>query len=253
MNKIKIFEILAGALSIIFVILLASAASGEEQTLGTFKVNQCIELKQICANCSYVNITSVNLQSVNSTQVLGTVQMTKIGTEYNYTFCNSSITGAYIINWVADPNGQLKIGNFNLFVTKTGNQLETSQSLIYILMAVFVFFLFILSLYFAILTPYKNTIGEDGLAIKITKAKYVKLGFIALSYAMLTWFLNTLIALSDNFLDLSVFYGFVSLLFNILISISLYFGIFILIVAFFEIIRDANLRKNLADLGRSLS
>lgn len=57
---------------LIFILPMISA---EVQTLGTFKINDCIVLKQTCSNCSYVNITSVLYP--NSTEALGQVQMTK--------------------------------------------------------------------------------------------------------------------------------------------------------------------------------
>jgi len=85
------------------LIFMLPMIAAEEQSLGTFKVNSCISLKQTCSNCSFVNITSVI--SPAGEIVLGHVPMTKTATEYNYTFCGTSTIGNYIYNTLGNPDG----------------------------------------------------------------------------------------------------------------------------------------------------
>ena len=99
--------------------LLISVASATAETLGTVKQYDCVELIQTCANCTYVNISSVSYP--DSTIALSESPMTKDGTRYNYTsFCNTSKTGTYNINGFGDPDATVTIWNFDLEVTPTG-------------------------------------------------------------------------------------------------------------------------------------
>lgn len=136
-----------------------------------------------------------------------------------------------------------------ILVTKTGNGLDTQESLIYIVLALGVFLLFALSFYFLISTPYQNEINEKGAIIKITKLKYVKLGLILLTWVLFTWLLNILIGLSDNFVSLTMYYGFFGFIFDVMNRLSLPLGIVVLVIALFELVRDANIYGNIKKFG----
>ena len=81
----------------------------------------------------------------------------------------------------------------------------------------------------------------------------MKLFFVSLSYLLFIVFLNSLIGLSENFVSLSLFSGTISFLFETLNNIAWPFIIFIVIVGFFEVIRDANFNKNMGDLMRAMN
>ena len=113
-----------------FTILVASIlglafVSAEVQTLGTFKQNTCIQLLQTCGNCTFNNITSVRIEG-NSTSLTSQVVMTRTGTEYNHSFCESNISTKYIVNGFGDPNGETTVWAYDFFVNPTG--LETSDA-----------------------------------------------------------------------------------------------------------------------------
>ena len=131
----------------------------------------------------------------------------------------------------------------------TGLELETPQATLYIFLSVFVMLLFSLSLFFTFATPYSHNINETGEILKLTKLKYVKLGLIMLDYILLVWVLNTLIAISENFLALTLFSGFTGFIFITLNNLALPFGIFILVLAGFEIVRDVKIREIINKLG----
>lgn len=88
---------------LLLALLLIPLISAAQSTLGTFKQNECINLLQTCALCTYNNISTVIYP--NSTQALGQTAMTKVGTVYNATFCNTSVSGTYIVNGYGDLNG----------------------------------------------------------------------------------------------------------------------------------------------------
>jgi len=122
-NNIKIMKVIYFLLiGILFINLISS----EQTTLGVFKQNTCVELIQICADCSFVNITSVRYP--NSTLALATmIKMTKTGTEYNYSFCNTSFVGKYIVNGFGDVDGTNTIFNYDFEITPSGVSLTVAQ------------------------------------------------------------------------------------------------------------------------------
>lgn len=108
---------------VLFIFLSLSIVSAEQQTLGTFKQYDCINLIQTCGTCTYNNITSV--VSPTSTVLLLPTAMTKSGTEYTYSFCNTSASGTYIVNGVGDLDGTATVWAYDFMINPTG---RTSNS-----------------------------------------------------------------------------------------------------------------------------
>jgi len=98
-------KVYLGILMVFFGILMISLTSAA--TLGNYGLNQCVQLKQTCGNCTYVNITSVTAVTNDgaSVRILGNVPMTKQGVEYNYTFCSTGYVGEYTYITVGNPDG----------------------------------------------------------------------------------------------------------------------------------------------------
>lgn len=130
MNKL----ILLGAVSFLFF-LIPFVSSQEQQTLGTFKQNTCVILKQTCSNCTQVNITRI--AAPNSSVVLSTpVVMTKTDTVYNHSFCTNGALGKYIVDWKANPDGTFTCstctGNYDYQITTTGFDLPIAFQFLFI-------------------------------------------------------------------------------------------------------------------------
>lgn len=88
----------------ILMFLLIPIVMGSQTNLGIFKQNTCINLQESCADCTYVNLTSVSYP--NSTYLLsGNVEMTGTSGSYNYTICNTTAIGNYIYCVKGDPGG----------------------------------------------------------------------------------------------------------------------------------------------------
>jgi hypothetical protein len=107
--------------NIIMLILISiiPLVSSEVQTLGTVKQGQCIVLTQLCADCTFVNLTSVIYP--NESKVNYNVLMTKNNVDYNYTFCNTGDIGNYIYNTLGNPSGTLIVQPVSFEVTPSGN------------------------------------------------------------------------------------------------------------------------------------
>jgi hypothetical protein len=84
-------------------ILSIGIVSAEVQTLGHFTQGSSIQLKQSCGTCSYNNITSVMFGG--KALLSGSYAMTKVGTDYNYTFSDTQSFGQYIVCGVGDLSG----------------------------------------------------------------------------------------------------------------------------------------------------
>jgi len=105
-------------LTIILGIFLISLANAAIPDLGNFKRFECIDLPQTCPDCTYNNISKIT--NADSVTVLTEVVMQKDGTYYNYTFCNTTTLGEYIINGYGDEGGTLDTWEYRLTITETG-------------------------------------------------------------------------------------------------------------------------------------
>ena len=111
----------------LFIIGLTQIVSAEQ----IIQQNKCVYLKQVCSNCTYANITSINYQNG---QVLGNTPMTKIGVEFNYTFCNNNLMGPYNYNTVFDLNGVTNTESNNYQVTADGNTYRSFPSIYFLVL-----------------------------------------------------------------------------------------------------------------------
>jgi len=113
MDKIK-----ASLLYVMFLIILSSFVLADMQSLGTFKKDECVNLIQICDNCTFVNFTSVIYP--NGVFELLNLNSTASGTVFNSSFCNTSQVGTYIISSVGDLNNILTTGSYNFYINPSG-------------------------------------------------------------------------------------------------------------------------------------
>lgn len=234
-----------------FVVLLIGSVNAigcdKEGYKGSVTKGDTINISVSCPTCTYVNISVLD---PDKRFLFVNEGMNKIGYLFWYEF-NSTQTnkvGTYFIDGYSNLDTPLGLC---FEVTKTGETLTTGNSIIYGILNLFVFVFFILCLYFAIRIPYKNNANEKGAIIQVTKLKYIKIFMIGLTYVMFTWLLNVLIALSDNYSFLTQYYGLISFMFTTLNKLALPFGIFLIVLSFFEIIRDANIQKAIERYGSS--
>ena len=240
-------------LTLIFGVFILSFASAEIQTLGTFKQGEEINLIQTCASCTFNNITSVLYP--NSTEVIGNFEMTRTGSVYNFTLSSGNITsiGEYIVNGIGDLDGIDTVWNYNFFITPTGFDLETSESLLYIIILISTFILFLGFLYPAITLPYSNKVNKDGSITKIARAKYLKLLSIWFAYGFLMWFLQTLNLISISFIKLTNLTNFITNIFTYSFGISVGFTLFITFLILIESWKDIILSNTIKKFGKAFT
>lgn len=115
------------------------------ESLGIFKNGDCVNLVQTCSNCSAVNITSIILP--NSTIAVSDVEMTKSGTYYYYSYCNTSLNGIYIVTGVGDPDAEVEVWNYDFKITPNGEEITEGKAIFYIGLLITLIFFLILSIY----------------------------------------------------------------------------------------------------------
>lgn len=129
------FALIIGML-IIFSLPIVSAIN----SLGIFKQDDSISLYQYCDSCTYVKLTSVKYP--NGTILNFNDVMTKSGTNYNYTWADTTLTGNYFYTVCGDKDGSLTCEDISFEITPTGTELTAGASYVYIgLLIVLVIFL----------------------------------------------------------------------------------------------------------------
>lgn len=232
---------------LIFIIFISTnLVSAEVHTLGTFKTNQCVTLKQTCGNCTYVNFTLST--PPNQSTYLANQSMTKISqTLFTYDFCNTSIDGEYTYDTSSDPNGIITPDPVNFFVNPLGKTLTNSQAILYFLIFIISFILFLISLIFGIYVPGGNSKDQmTGYIIAISNIKYVKIFMLAVSYIILMLMTYFGWIISFGYLDLD----FLGNLFNFTFYVLIVFMFPLFVIGTYVLI--SNLVKD-AKVGDMLS
>ena len=143
-------------LTIIISIFLISFTTAAISNLGTFKVNTCIELPQTSPDATYNNISKITTDN-ELTIVSGEVEMTKVGTYFNYTFCNTTLLGEYIVNGYGDEGGALDTWEYTFDITTSGNAVPTSgESILYFVFVAILFGILLVMIYFICALPSEN-------------------------------------------------------------------------------------------------
>ncbi len=153
----------------------------------------------------------------------------KLGTHAFYIWCNNSVLG-----------GSVR-GTFE--VTKTGEKLETSEALIYLIVLMASVSLFVLCLWGAIKTVWKNPRNDENKIIDISYLKYVKISLCFLSYALLIWITNIMVLITNNLLNSSVAFTFFKVVYTILISMFYPIILGVLFVIAMNILLDKKFKR----------
>lgn len=103
---------------------MVGSATASQESLGTFEQHKCITLLQVCATCTYNNITSVKYPNgtiITSSLLKRHGNMSKRGIEYNLTFCGTNATGIYSVNGHGDIEGDDEAWVYDFTITENGS------------------------------------------------------------------------------------------------------------------------------------
>lgn len=191
-NSMKLITFL---LLSIFLINFVSAELPQE-----VKPGDCVNIK-IPLNASWVNISTITYP--NQTMLFLNWPTTLFaGTFYNNSFCNTSQLGTYSYEFF-DSTGFHSGNTFT--VTPNGDNFDTSQSIIYIILLVLNILALSIFLFFSFTIPYENEKQQDErgriYVTKVVKLKYVKIFCIWISYGLYLWLVTTLAGLVNNYVS----------------------------------------------------
>ena len=115
---------------ILIILISITFINAQISELPPVKINTCIDIPQSCSNCTYVNISTITDSASPHNVYYIEKRMTKTGNHFNYTFCNNSILGDYIIEMHGNPIGyDYNIPPIKYTVTQTGTVQTTSQGI----------------------------------------------------------------------------------------------------------------------------
>ena len=126
-----------------FVILLIGIIGIGSASLSSVKQGEC---KPIItnSNSSAVNITEITSPSPNQEIVIRNVEMTKVGSSFNYTFCDTTKLGVYTYGY-CDYEGNCFNNDFT--VTPSGRENNSANIVFIVLMILIVYALTFIGLF----------------------------------------------------------------------------------------------------------
>jgi len=168
----------------ILSILLLSFVSAFDD-IGTYKINECVTIRQSCSSCSYVNISISEPPSGNFN--ISNDAMNKIGGgAWNYSYCNTDTIGRYDIIGEGDISGvATSFNSMSFFISSTGEDLDISDAVLYLVMILFLCSLFGFLLYILGKIP-RDIRGEDDFIIDVSKLAYLRPVVLGLCWILLT-------------------------------------------------------------------
>lgn len=179
------------------VLILTSMVSGEIQSLPPIVQGSCIDLPQVCANCTFVNITTVKYPNLSISAQ--NIPMTKNGQNYNFTYCRTHVQGQYTVCTVGNPDAILTSACYDFEVTAIGDDLDLSSALIYMVLLIFAGLSFLIFSYAGIKIPFKDS-RQDGLIKTFTNKAYFKIMSIGMAYLSALYIFYLLWGLSFSYL-----------------------------------------------------
>lgn len=192
--------------ALIAFLLLLSMASVDAVDLANIppvKQSSCIELIQTCSNCTFVNITGIHYPSPNSSIIYFNKAMTKNNNIYNYTFCDTHILGQYIYDTIGNPDAVVTTQSVTFEVTATGQTLDLSKTILYIVIFILALGIFLFSLIGGFMIPSKNNTDEmTGYIIAVSNVKYIKMLAFGIAYIMLMLIFYFMWMISYSFLNM---------------------------------------------------
>lgn len=223
----------------VFILLIGFTSSLE--SLGIYKQGECLDVRQTCVSCTYVNISVTN---PNSTIVLNNIGMDSQGAGvWIKEFCETSTTGRYDVVGAGDLDGTDTGFAYFFKISATGTELTQAKAVSYTIILIISIFIFLGLLFVGIKLPSKNKSDElTGYIIAVSNLKYLKTIMLGLSYLSMVWISYFTWMIVYAFLD----FTFLSSLFKIMfytLAIST-FPLFVLYVYFTiaNFIRDKDIK-----------
>ena len=162
-TKIYIIELL-------LLILLMPIISASVISLPTQKQYSCIDLPQVCSTCTYVNVSSIKYPNSSMNNI--NINMTKIGSDFNYNFCDTDLLGKYLVTTCGDKDGFYQCAIYDFIITPTGEDRVNSLGI------------FLILVLFSLIILVLGTIMKNGYVGFISGALFIMSGAYSMMYGI---------------------------------------------------------------------
>jgi len=188
-----------------------------------------------CTTC----LCTISINYPNGSNVIRSSSVTINGhyAIFNLNRTTTSEIGVYQVDIHCNNGADNGASTFEYLVTVTGNELETSESIIYIIFIVGLIFTFLFFIFGAIKIPFKNTRADNGQIVSVNDLKYLKVVCIVFSYLILMAIFGILRQITANYLFLNQAHKTFQWLYWFLLSFTLpiiIVSVILMIVMFFE-------------------
>jgi len=131
MNKVKY----------ILIFLLILFAPFVSASLGEFTAGECVSIR-VPSTYSQVNISTITIGE--NTTILNDPMVNIVGNIFNYSYCDTLISGEYVYDWYPCPD--LECVN-SFIINPAGNSLSLGQTILFIFILFVILFFMIFSIY----------------------------------------------------------------------------------------------------------
>ncbi len=216
-----------------------------------FNISNGLRVDNTTTDCTFHLFNNTGKHQIDQVAM----EFHSLGIDWDYNVLGENFTRngeySYLIVCNATSFGGFLSSGFE--ITPTGLKLETSDSILLIIILIGTFILFLGFLYPAITLPYSNKTNEDGSITKVTKSKYLKLLSVWFAYGFLMWFLQTLNLISISFIKLSNLSNFITNIFIYSQGISVGITFLIIFIIMIETWKDIILSNTIKKFGRAFT
>jgi len=163
-------------LSIFLMLTLVTFVHASFISLGIYPSNQDLELKQLCGDCTYNNITSIVFPNGTNVGVSYPISMSQSGSQFTYTL-NSNYTqaiGTYTVNGVGDSSGEDTVWAYNFDINGVGQEFDQARSIFYVGVMIILLILFVFGVMGFNALPSEDPKDFEGKLIDVNWLKYVR-------------------------------------------------------------------------------
>jgi len=215
----------------------------EQNTLINLKI-PCTNNGTFCSISARCNVTIINPQG---TIIKNNVAMTRNNSLYNVTLLESEtgVKGEYEFTPCCVDGRESNCNSLIFEVTKTGSKLSTAEGIVYVIFLVAMIFTILLTLWGAVMIPFRNPRSENDIVVGVNDLKYLKVFCIVFTYLLLMFIFGITRSIMENFLYVEGAYKVFNFLFWMMLSFTwpgIVVGLVFTVILF---LRDKQLKQML--------
>jgi len=213
-----------------------------------FKQGDKIDLKLPCSFNGTICDTSAKCNATvlypNGSFAIENINMTNKGNGMpNATLPNANVTGTYTARYTCSQSGHADSETFSILVNPAGEELSTSNAILYLFFLVLLLLVFGLTIYGAFRLPWRNTLDESGKVLSVTDLKWVKMFCIVMIYIESIFISTIVYELTNGYLLLEGISGLFYVINRVLFATLIPFGVIFAWIVILIVFQDKKMKK----------